>query len=217
MESQVLHTLWCIMAGEDAGEHWNGSLLGVKGLNATATGQRLICVAVWLASRRVRLVNSYTNLTIGHSNGAKNSSVINLRLGITEALLYRCKSSGSKHLSGNQIHSPSISEETSVVICYSVWHCLKQWIKKSNLKTRPQFENRGETGSVSEDKQGSLPWEASWFHLLSATGYLYFHLSIWHYNAAQPNMNKFELKLHICSVHIFIEFLLETTALLETN
>ena len=33
MESQVLHTVWCNIAGEAAGEIWNWSFLGVKGLN----------------------------------------------------------------------------------------------------------------------------------------------------------------------------------------
>ena len=33
MESQVLHTVWCTIPGEAAGEIWNWSLLGVKGLN----------------------------------------------------------------------------------------------------------------------------------------------------------------------------------------
>ena len=32
MKSQVLHTVWCNIAGEAAGEIWNWSLLGVKGL-----------------------------------------------------------------------------------------------------------------------------------------------------------------------------------------
>ena len=32
MKSQVLHTVWCYISGEAAGEIWNWSLLGVKGL-----------------------------------------------------------------------------------------------------------------------------------------------------------------------------------------
>ena len=30
MKSQVLHTVWCNISGEAAGEIWNWSLLGVK-------------------------------------------------------------------------------------------------------------------------------------------------------------------------------------------
>ena len=33
--SQVLHTVWCNISGEAAGETWNWSLLGVKGLSVT--------------------------------------------------------------------------------------------------------------------------------------------------------------------------------------
>ena len=32
MKSQILHTVWCNSSGEAAGEIWNWSLLGVKGL-----------------------------------------------------------------------------------------------------------------------------------------------------------------------------------------
>ena len=32
MERQVLPTVWCNISGEAAGEIWNWSLLGVKGL-----------------------------------------------------------------------------------------------------------------------------------------------------------------------------------------
>ena len=32
MKNQVLHTVWCNIAGETAGEMWNWSLLGVNGL-----------------------------------------------------------------------------------------------------------------------------------------------------------------------------------------
>ena len=32
MKNQVLHTVWCNIAGEAAGETWSWSLLGVKGL-----------------------------------------------------------------------------------------------------------------------------------------------------------------------------------------
>ena len=34
MESQVLHTVWCNITGETAGEIWSWSLLGVKGLKS---------------------------------------------------------------------------------------------------------------------------------------------------------------------------------------
>ena len=48
MKSQVLHTVWCYISGEAAGEIWHWSLLGVKefsvintanerGMNAVAT------------------------------------------------------------------------------------------------------------------------------------------------------------------------------------
>ena len=33
MKNHVLHTVWCYISGEAAGEIWNWSLLGVKGLN----------------------------------------------------------------------------------------------------------------------------------------------------------------------------------------
>ena len=36
MENQVLHTVWCYIPGEAAGEIWNWSLLGVKGLSQTS-------------------------------------------------------------------------------------------------------------------------------------------------------------------------------------
>ena len=32
MESKVLHTVWCDISGEAAGEIWHWALLGVKGL-----------------------------------------------------------------------------------------------------------------------------------------------------------------------------------------
>ena len=35
MKNQVLHTVWCNISGEAAGEIWHWSLLGVKGLNIT--------------------------------------------------------------------------------------------------------------------------------------------------------------------------------------
>ena len=38
MKSQVLHTVWCYISGEAAGEIWKWSLLGVKGLK-TATSR----------------------------------------------------------------------------------------------------------------------------------------------------------------------------------
>ena len=41
MESQVLHTVWCNIAGEAAGEIWNWSFLGVKGLKADLDGTTL--------------------------------------------------------------------------------------------------------------------------------------------------------------------------------
>ena len=33
MENQVLHTVWCNISGEAAGDIWNWSLLGVEGLS----------------------------------------------------------------------------------------------------------------------------------------------------------------------------------------
>ena len=41
MKSQVLHTVWCNISGEAAGEIWNWSLLGVKGLRAAPTAHAL--------------------------------------------------------------------------------------------------------------------------------------------------------------------------------
>ena len=38
MKSQVLHTVWCNISGEAAGEIWHWSLLGVKGLNVWLSG-----------------------------------------------------------------------------------------------------------------------------------------------------------------------------------
>ena len=43
MKSQVLHTVWCDISGEAAGEIWHWSLLGVKGLS--------LCYTVKLFSR----------------------------------------------------------------------------------------------------------------------------------------------------------------------
>ena len=37
MKSQVLHTVWCNISGEAAGEIWNWSYLGVKGLTRSTT------------------------------------------------------------------------------------------------------------------------------------------------------------------------------------
>ena len=37
MKTQVLHTVWCIISGEAAGEIWNWSLMGVKWLTNTST------------------------------------------------------------------------------------------------------------------------------------------------------------------------------------
>ena len=37
MKGQVLHTVWCNIAGEAAGEIWNWLLLGVKGLRLVYT------------------------------------------------------------------------------------------------------------------------------------------------------------------------------------
>ena len=54
MENQVLHTVWCNISGEAAGDIWNWSLLGVEGLRYSTllTTKRavLLIVAVWLAS-----------------------------------------------------------------------------------------------------------------------------------------------------------------------
>ena len=44
MKSQVLHTVWCNISGEAAGEFWHWSLLGVKGL--TSCHPDGICLAV---------------------------------------------------------------------------------------------------------------------------------------------------------------------------
>ena len=42
MKSQVLHTVWCYISGEAAGEFWHWSLSGVKGLNYQFTQHHLI-------------------------------------------------------------------------------------------------------------------------------------------------------------------------------
>ena len=39
MKSQVLHTTWCHISGEAAGEIWTWSLLGVKGLRHAKTAK----------------------------------------------------------------------------------------------------------------------------------------------------------------------------------
>ena len=41
MKSQVLHTVWCNIAGEAAGEIWDWSLLGVGGLKGLLTSPQL--------------------------------------------------------------------------------------------------------------------------------------------------------------------------------
>ena len=45
MKRQVLHTVWCNISGEAAGEIWNWLLLGVKGLNRP---RRICCRGRWL-------------------------------------------------------------------------------------------------------------------------------------------------------------------------
>ena len=49
MKSQTLHTGWCNISGEAAGEIWNWSLLGVKGLDSrvsSANSTRLDWISV---------------------------------------------------------------------------------------------------------------------------------------------------------------------------
>ena len=40
MKSQILHTVWCCISGEAAGEIWHWSLFGVKGLKAKSARVR---------------------------------------------------------------------------------------------------------------------------------------------------------------------------------
>ena len=47
MKSQVLHTVWCNMSREAAGEIWNWSLLGVKGLNSNQDLQVISAQSEW--------------------------------------------------------------------------------------------------------------------------------------------------------------------------
>ena len=56
MKSHVLHTVWCNISGEAAGEIWNWSLLGVKGSN---------CAAAWLTQRQKTDRCSYWLLRYG--------------------------------------------------------------------------------------------------------------------------------------------------------
>ena len=50
MKSQVLHTVWCSISGEAAGEIWNWALLGVKGLKVESVTSELVSV-IQIASR----------------------------------------------------------------------------------------------------------------------------------------------------------------------
>ena len=48
MKSQVLHTVWCNISGEAAGEFWHWSLLGVKGLRVkTLSSNRSVQGLSW--------------------------------------------------------------------------------------------------------------------------------------------------------------------------
>ena len=58
MKSQVLHTVWCHISAEAAGEIWNWSLLGVKGLELVAYR-----FEVWLAKTQQEAASSpHTNV-----------------------------------------------------------------------------------------------------------------------------------------------------------
>ena len=56
MKSQVLHTVWCNISCEAAGEIWNWSLLGVKGLTRQHdhTGMALISRALEIQRRTMK-------------------------------------------------------------------------------------------------------------------------------------------------------------------
>ena len=47
MKSQVLHTVWCNISGQAAGEIWHWSLLGVKGLQCALFLVAAITRATW--------------------------------------------------------------------------------------------------------------------------------------------------------------------------
>ena len=64
MESQVLHTAWCYISGEAAGEIWNWSLLGVKGLKVNEEGLTLERA---LSNRHFEQQNEYEYHTVSCS------------------------------------------------------------------------------------------------------------------------------------------------------
>ena len=47
MKSQVLHTVWCYISGEAAGEIWHWSLLGVKGFVIISNAVAVIIVILY--------------------------------------------------------------------------------------------------------------------------------------------------------------------------
>ena len=47
MKSQVLHTVWCNISAEAAGEIWNWSLLGVKRLNLSSRSWKCADFRIW--------------------------------------------------------------------------------------------------------------------------------------------------------------------------
>ena len=49
MKGQVLHTVWCKISGEAAGEIWNWSLLGVQGLMVYLGGIVVLTLSVGMA------------------------------------------------------------------------------------------------------------------------------------------------------------------------
>ena len=59
MNSQVLHTVWCNIFGEAAGEIWHLSLLGVKGLIIKAPFTHPIFEAIFNAILRTKRALSY--------------------------------------------------------------------------------------------------------------------------------------------------------------
>ena len=63
MKSQVFHTVWCNISGEAAGEIWNWSLVGVKGLTESDSQYWIgaLCNTKWFCvSKEMRLTSLFT-------------------------------------------------------------------------------------------------------------------------------------------------------------
>ena len=67
MKSQVLHTVWCNICNEAAGEIWHWSLLGAKGLKWLTSGPRETARSLGRVSTRPRAAITLPQLSSGRS------------------------------------------------------------------------------------------------------------------------------------------------------